>query len=486
MGNFRFFSTPSSVEEYLVVATDNLNSGLSQASLQQADSSLDAALALEPTHPSANFLKAVVQLILLGQTSDFQQLLTSVGITPNASDFTETDFSIPSAVDGLPDFPTDAEATARLAAIEGVLSPRLAEVRAHLVTAQNSTVAGEVLSLRDTNLSFDEADYLGFIAFVDVFGAFLDLATIYDLGGSLDAIVQLEREGSLDFETALAEFPNLLSVANSAAVDEFKSKMNQANTVLCAALVKASAERTDCGIHFFPPVEPLEELGIQLGNLFEITETVSSLFSEPFEADGFVIDLTQYSSAQVTSLRAQLPEIRDGRAVAFTMSDPTLGGLLVNSNQADFTELFDAAGILLEPSQYAQWISGFLADGLPPELTGAQDDPDSDGDTNLEEYFFGGDPNDSTVVAQTPTADLISLPGGQELGVTFIRREESEEVNYVLATSDDLETFGFSQANVSMVGTATPLGGGRELVTFSIPLNAIGGKRFVQIHAAAK
>ena len=486
VGNFRFFSSPSSVEEYLVVATDTLNSGLSEASLQQAASSLDAALALEPNHPTANFLKAIVQLILLGQTSDFQQLLTSIGITPNANDFTETDFTIPSAEDGLPDFPTDAEGTARLAALEGVLSPRLAEVRAHLVTAQNSPVAGEDLSLNGTNLSFDEADYLGFIAFVDVFGAFLDLVTIYDLGGSLDAIVQLEREGSLDFETALTEFPNLLTVANSAAVDEFKLNMNQANTVLCAALVKASAERTDCGLHFFPPVDPLEDLGIQLGNLFEVTETVSSLFSEPFEADGFVIDLTQYSSAQVTSLRAQLPEIKNGRAVAFTIPDPTLGGLVVDSNQADFAELFDATGVLLQPSQYAQWISGFLANGLPSDLTGMQDDPDNDGDSNLEEYFFGGDPNDSTVVAQTPTADLISLPGGKELGVTFIRREESEEVNYVLATSDDLESFEFSQANVSMVGTATPLGGGRELVTFSIPLDATGGKRFVQIHAAAE
>ena len=188
----------------------------------------------------------------------------------------------------------------------------------------------------------------------------------------------------------------------------------------------------------------------------------------------------------MTSLRAQLPEIRNGRAVAFTMPDPTLGGLLVNSNQADFAELFEATGVLLEPSQYAQWISGFLSNGLPPNLTGKQDDPDNDGDTNLEEYFFGGDPNDSTVVAQTPTADLISLPGGQELGVTFIRREESEEVNYVIATSDDLENFEFSQANVSMVGTATSLGGGRELVTFSIPLNATEGKQFIQIHAAAE
>ena len=236
VANFRFFSSPSSVEEYLVVASDNLSSGLSQASLQQADSSLDAALALEPTHPSANFLKAVVQLILLGQTSDFQQLLTSIGITPDATDFTETDFTIPSAEDGLPEFPADAEATERLAALEGVLSPRLAEVRAHLVTAQNSTLAGGDLLLGDNNLSFDEADYLGFIAFVDMFGAFLDLATIYDLGGSLDAIVQLEREGSLDFETALTEFPNLLSVANSAAIDEFKSKMkpSEHRPVRCA------------------------------------------------------------------------------------------------------------------------------------------------------------------------------------------------------------------------------------------------------------
>ena len=481
VGSFRFFSTPSTVEEHLILASVQLDSDLTESSLLQVNASLDAALALEPTHPTANFMKALVHLFLLGQTTDFQQLLTSVGITPDTADFTETDFTIPSAEDGLPNFPADAEATGRLAAVENVISSRLAEMRAFLVTAQTSTVDGSALELDLGNFSFDEADYLGFIAFVDMFDAFLDLITIYDLGGSLNAIVQLERDGSLDFETALNEFPNLLSVANSSAVDDFKEKMNQANTVLCAALVKASAERTDCGAHFFPPEGLLGEV-----DLFELTETVDNVLAGPFDAGGVVVDLTQYTGSQLSSLRDQLPTIRNGRAVAFSVPDPSFGGLIAGADQVDFVELFAATDVLLEPAQYAQWILGFIDNGLPSFLAEMEDDADSDGDTNLEEYFFGSDPNDPSLMVESPLTELITLSGGEGLGVTFIRRQESEEVNYVLATSEDLIEWEFSQAEVSMVGTATSLGGGRELVTFAIPLDALKQKRFIQIHAAAQ
>ena len=113
-------------------------------------------------------------------------------------------------------------------------------------------------------------------------------------------------------------------------------------------------------------------------------------------------------------------------------------------------------------------------------------DNDFDGESNGKEYLFGSDPTDPSVKAQEPVSKLEMTAGGLKFRVSFVRRLGSTDIRYVAAVSEDLTTWDYSEAKVTLVGSPVPVGDEQvEIVTVEIDSD-LSGSMFVRIHAVAK
>ena len=117
---------------------------------------------------------------------------------------------------------------------------------------------------------------------------------------------------------------------------------------------------------------------------------------------------------------------------------------------------------------YESWKSLNFSDGEP--LTGFADDPDGDGVTNQEEYFFGNDP-EVPDVARLPVFHLVS---GQA-DLVFTRSKLSTDLSYAMEKSTTLATFQPAVLGVDyqILSTAS-LGTDAETITLRL-LNPPGG-----------
>lgn len=478
--DFKFFTTAVTMEERIDAATVNLDLGTAEG-LAAADAHLAAALAMDSTHPAANVLRGITRLALLERDPAYAAFLQSLNITGAGTSIFDSNYALTEDVDGQPVFPVDANATERIAALKALISPRLVEVRGYLEAAVEN--GDDRVYLASTgSFVIDEADVLAIKATMNIIQALVDLLSVYDLGGSLNAIVQLERDRELELEHALAQFPTLLSVADSAAIAEFKIRMMDANTQLCAALVKSAGNRVICGKHLFPPVDSADGGEDFLGFLEGIDE-IAKAFLGPVDIGGETIDLSAWNASSA-SLRDLLPDIRGNRALGLTAPDPTLGGIFPRGDTVNSP----IEGILgfSDPAGFSFWIQSFVASGLPPFLSGFDDDADGDGDSNGKEYFFASNPDDSSVVSQGPVSTITPTPEGRKFRVSFVRRIGTTDVRYVVAVSENLTTWDYSEAGVSVVGSPTPIGDGQgEIVTVEIDSD-LSGSKYVRIHAAAK
>ncbi len=478
--SLKFTSIPTSMSERLDAATASLDLG-TDVGLADADAHLAAALAMDVSHPVANALRAITRLALLERDPAFAAFLQSLSITNAGTGLFDSSYALTEAPDGLPVFPAGVKATGRIAALNALFSPRFKEIRGYLDAAAGGD--DRRLYLGSTgSFVLDEADILAMKACINLFESLLDLLSIYDLGGSMNAIVQLERDGVLDLERALAEFPSLLTFANSAAIAEFKSRISAANTQLCAALVMSAGNRVVCGKHPFPPFGSASGGADFIDHLTGLDE-ITKAFAGPVDIGGETVDLSKWN-VSAESLRNMLPDISGNQAIGFSAPDPTLGGIFPKADAANSP----IEGILgfADPAGFSFWIHSFVSNGLPPFLAGTEDDADGDGDSNGKEYFFASNPNDKTVVTQAPVSAIRSINGGQRYRVSFVRRIGAVDVRYVVAVSNDLVGWDYSEGEVTVVGTPVPVGDGQgEIVTVEIG-SGISGSKFVRVHAAAK
>lgn len=478
--SLKFTSNPTSLSDRLDAATACLDLGTDQG-LKDADAHLAAALAMDVAHPVANALRAITRLALLERDPAFAAFLNSLSITNAGTGLFDSSYALTEAADGLPVFPPGANATERIAALNALFSPRFAEIRGYLDAAAGGDNRRSYLGATGSFV-LDEADILALKACINMFESLLDLLSIYDLGGSMNAIVQLERDGELDLERALAEFPGLLTFANSAAIAEFKTRISAANTQLCAALVMSAGNRVVCGKHPFPPFGSASEGEDFIDHLTGLDE-ITKAFAGPVVIGGETVDLSKWN-VSAASLRSMLPQISGNRARGLTAPDPTLGGIFPKADVVNSP----IEGILgfSDPAGFSFWIQSFVANGLPPFLAGMDDDADGDGDSNGKEYFFASNPDDNTIVSQAPVSAIKSVNGSQRYRVSFVRRIGAVDVRYVVAVSNNLVTWNYSENNVTVVGSPVPVGDGQgEIVTVEIG-PSVAGSKFVRIHAAAK
>lgn len=478
-----FFESPTTVDERIDAAVASLEME-TQAGLVDADNQLAAVLAVEPTHPQANILRAVNRLILLESDPAYSAFLQSLNISGAGSGVFDVEYTPTTNEGGQPLFPEGATATDRVAALRQLVSPRLAEIRGYLTSALAAGDRRTHLTRLGGSFVIDQADILALKASVDIVGALLDLLAIHDLGGSLNAIVEFEEAGEIDLETALDQLPSLLQLANAAAVTEFKEKIANANTLLGAALIESSGGRVISGNHFFPPVgDPVEGRDL-LGFLIGLDDVAKAL-AGPIEIEGVTLDLSQWN-ASTASLRSLLPMLRGNKALGFTAPDPELDGILPGMDAGGFNHQLESHRMLADPAGFAFWIQGFLEEGLPVGLSRFFDDADGDGDSNGEEYYFASDPNDPSVRVQSPVAALDQSSGGTRFRVSFVRRIGAADIRYVAAVSNDIKVWDYSGGKVSVAGPPVPVGDGiGEIVTVEIDAD-LSNRQFIRIHAVAE
>lgn len=478
-----FFASPASLDDLLFAAAAEI-AAETDAGLSAADGFLASALAIEPTNAHANAFRAFTRLALLESEPAYEALMQSLGVTDTVTDVFHWQHNLTEDSEGLPVFPAEANATERIAATRALISPRLAEIRGMLDAAVPSGGRRGYVAKLGQSYVVDEADILAIKASIDIVQALLDLLSVYDLGGSLNAIVQLERDGELDLEQALEEVPTLLQVANSAAIGEFKGRIANANALLCAALIKSAGQRDVAGGHLFPPVGLLSD-GDELLEQMEGIEVLANALSGPVKIGKETVDLSQWNSS-TASLRSLLPMIRGNRALGLTAPDPTLDGILPEADLGNFDGLLESHRALVDPAGFSLWIQEFLGEEVPPALARFFADADGDGDSNGEEYYFASDPSDPSVRVQSPVTSLDATPGGKRFRTSFVRRIGASDIRYKVAVSDDLKAWDYSEAQVAQVGSPVPVGDGEgEVVTVEIG-EEVTNRKFVRIHAVAQ
>ncbi|MGA2221094.1 MAG: glycoside hydrolase family 88 protein [Verrucomicrobiia bacterium] len=95
-----------------------------------------------------------------------------------------------------------------------------------------------------------------------------------------------------------------------------------------------------------------------------------------------------------------------------------------------------------------------------PTISGQTADPDGDGLNNLEEYAFGLNPRQPDAASALQTMDTSS----GYLTLTFIRRHDVGDLNYIVEVSDDLFTWNSGPSFTREV-SVTALDAQRDLVT---------------------
>jgi len=136
-------------------------------------------------------------LLLLKREPAYTAFLASLDIAGGGTSVFDSDYRLVKDVGGLPVFPANAGATERIAALKALISPRLVEIRGFLNAAVASGDRRTYLAATGPFV-LDGADILGIKATTNIIQALLDLLSVYDLGGALNAVVQLERDGELD------------------------------------------------------------------------------------------------------------------------------------------------------------------------------------------------------------------------------------------------------------------------------------------------
>ena len=128
---------------------------------------------------------------------------------------------------------------------------------------------------------------------------------------------------------------------------------------------------------------------------------------------------------------------------------------------------------------YLLWVAE--AFDINETLTGQADDPEGDGISNIEEYFFGGDPN---VIS---TSILPVMEGNDpNLDFTYTRSVLPADLSYAYEVSPDLsgwleavEGVDYSEEVVTTSGTTT------EQVQLKLIRPSTGGKVFARLRILA-
>jgi hypothetical protein len=159
-------------------------------------------------------------------------------------------------------------------------------------------------------------------------------------------------------------------------------------------------------------IEPIEALVMALGMRQSADGTPKEVTAETVPSG--------LSYHVVYARRTTPPEERGMFQVFITLDSPNHVG--------------ETSGMMRIGYSFDSWITEQISEGhIPASLGGNNDDPDSDGFTNLQEYAFATNPGR---ISERP-ARLIQGEGSEKF-IRFVRHNEATDLNYVLQKSRNL------------------------------------------------
>ncbi|HVJ46750.1 MAG TPA: LamG-like jellyroll fold domain-containing protein [Luteolibacter sp.] len=245
---------------------------------------------------------------------------------------------------------------------------------------------------------------------------------------------------------------------------------------------------------FVPGYVKTKRFGFWLGDGQNAAGNLTYSLSQPTKQFTFAKASILATSGTLTvdtsdSVGATIQVTRNGTVI----DTFTGGGQRSVSNVVDGDVIvFSASGTVTTP--YETWRTEKFGAGSPP-LSGPLDDHDKDGLPNLAEFAMKLDPKAADAVSLRPGAAIVEeTPGGNRLLEFKFRQRKSgvgvtgvsyaaEGVGYVIQTSTDLTTQGWSEGAslFNVIGSPVDNGDGTETVTIRLTGPVSSGKRFVRL-----
>jgi hypothetical protein len=480
--NLVTLTPPTTVDDHIRLGRAYLQLQ-SDVGIASADSEFAAALAINPNHAEANFLKALTRCALLEQGVAFQNALVGLGLID--SDIYQWAY-VPRDSQDDPIAMPNTSTTPGIDYLENTLLPELPVIRAHLDKASAPDFS---ISLSDSETSsafrlIDAADVSVLKAGTYAMEAAIRLLQTVDAGVSMTDVIDDFNSGQFNAENLIESFGNFLGSTGGNERAAFKAALQQ--SVTCyeeasnfARTVRSSNPR----LHVFQ----LEQVDYEAEqDALNIAQSVSTSFDGPTVVGGEIVDLSKFVSSSA-SVRQQLPKTEENLIVASTAPDPTFDGVLPNSSQQKVNHFFRRHGFLYEVSSFGNWATVFLDDlSAADQMKSAN--PDFDLLSNFGEYVFNLDPtaSDSPDAYQATQLATDSVDGKEYFHIAYVRRIERNGLQYVVAVSDDLITWDRTQTQVQQVGSPHPTGDGEtEIVTFRLLASPeVAAKKFVRIEVS--
>jgi hypothetical protein len=361
----------------------------------------------------------------------------------------------------------------------------------------NLTENGTVSSGEEINIQVDALDPDGTVAYVDLFANGNLVARVPEapyswnvnglsLGSNVLTAEIVDDQGA---STTLERTIVVYSVINSSGwqVSGFKSNGDQVGNAGLAVDGDLSTRWAT-----FESQVPGQYFRIDLGG----RETVSRiLLSSPNNANDYPRSYTVSGSHDGLDYRALVSGLGTNRETEIILPEPATyrfleirqTGSVSGSNTwwsigelQVFTTLPDTV------YSYSAWsllhFGSDLGDpGKEPTIWGSSTDFDRDGQTNLEEFAFNTDPNDSTSHAEIIHSAVVN-EGNLTHDFTFRRWKTSNGVEYQIQHSVDLlqwENIGFS---AELIAGPSPNGDGTETVTYQIEPLTPESRSFIRLN----
>lgn len=464
---------------------------------------LREAVRQAPTSPAANLLDALAELSLIYQSSAVRQKLQALEVTLSGDSWDEVSIEGPNknAETGLPAFQGNPMFADVLSLTETDLLPALKSLQDRLDQLPSDPDALSTFYYADRQIRVDRADILVIQSAIESICAFHDLLSSFDLNLPLKLVIDLETTGELNLDNIDNLSNTLLSLRDPDALERFSERVLQSNERLFEAIgiIQSRPSRIDHLFTFSPPesyyTSPANFTNSQVNNFVRGLKDARRLASEPVQVGETIVDFSAFAAAD-KGLRELLPQRKGEHFVPFTAPDPTFGGLLPETNQPEFDQILESADLLLKLASYSQQVEEILnsiMDGtrdfplhginLHPE-----GDYDLDGVPNLLEYVFSRDLTDKNDSGKLPTVGHRMEGGVEVLTLSYTRPVGMEDVRYLIATSNDLETWDYSESLIETDPITLPSGDGvSEIVTVKVKASADqSAARYLRVHPVAQ
>jgi hypothetical protein len=161
------------------------------------------------------------------------------------------------------------------------------------------------------------------------------------------------------------------------------------------------------------------------------------------------------------------------------LMEPFINPVLREDLDLSLTQMKDVGWVVIDiPYPYLSY-DLWVPEAFNPAatLTARTDDPDGDGIANLEEYFFGGDP-------EVPSLDVLPIMQNvdPDLDVVYNRSTLPADLAYSYEVSTNLSSWDPAEEGVHYTAeTVTDIGSGAEQVRLNLIQPASGEKIFVRL-----